>query len=82
MTKVVFLLFTAPPNVGLQEKRMIYIIIKTRVFVLPDQRKCARLHLRCTRVHAGLQSSCDATFNDGTRVTADMDMYSIADACA
>jgi hypothetical protein len=28
MTKVVFLLSMVPPNVGLQEKRMLYIIIK------------------------------------------------------
>jgi hypothetical protein len=55
MTKVVFLLSTAPPNIGLQHKRMLYIIKKkTRVSVLPDQRECARSHLRCAQVHVGL----------------------------
>jgi hypothetical protein len=39
-TKVVFLLSTAPPNVGLQVKRMLHIIIKKTRVSLPDQREC------------------------------------------
>ena len=45
-TKDMFLLSMVPLDVGLQEKRMIYIIIKTRVFVQLDQRECAQSHLR------------------------------------
>jgi hypothetical protein len=54
MTKVMFLLSMAPPHCPVtREKNAIYNK-KTRVFTLPDQRKCARSHLRCARVHMGL----------------------------
>jgi hypothetical protein len=46
--------------------------------VLPNQHKCARSHLRRTRVHVGLQGSYGVALNDGAKVIADMDMRSIA----
>ena len=46
--------------------------------MLPDQRKCAQSHLRCAGAHADLQGFCGAALNDGTKVTADMDMRLIA----
>ena len=45
-TKVVFLLYMAPPNVGLQEKRKLYIL-KTRVFLHAD--RSSRVHSSALR---------------------------------
>jgi hypothetical protein len=77
----VFALYGASQRRVTREKNAIYNK-KYRVSVLPDQRECARSHLRRTRVHAGLQGSYGATLNDGARVRTDMDMHSIAAAWA
>jgi hypothetical protein len=54
-----------------KEKNEIYNKVKLG-FWLPDQRKCARSHLRCAQALVGLQGSCGARLSDGARARADV----------